>query len=99
MGETWWENLHTKRIFKKIKSRQIFDETIRDFGGKLNKRKLTEIKFLSQDFEQLTETVVFGDYTAIVLFTENPYALLIKDKNVADGYRKYFELLWKKSKD
>jgi len=99
MGETWWENLHTKRISKGIKSRQVFDESIRKFGETLNKRKLTKIKFLSQDFEQLTETVIFGEYVAIVIFTENPYALLIKDKIVADSYRKNFELLWKKARD
>jgi len=99
MGETWWKALHTKRIAKKIKSRQVFDETIRDFGEGLRKRPLSKIRFLSHDFEQLTETVIMGPYVAIMMFTENPYGILIMDKTVVDGYRKNFELLWGNAKD
>jgi sugar-specific transcriptional regulator TrmB len=98
MGDTWWKNLHAKRIAKKIPCRQVFDETIRRFGEELNKKPITHIRFLSQDFEQLQETVIIGSMVAIVIFTENPYGLLIEDKSVVDGYRKYFELLWKKAK-
>lgn len=99
MGENWWKALHTKRIAKNIPARQVFDETIREFGEELNKRPLSKIKFLSQEFEQLTETMIIGDYVAIVIFTENPYGILIKDKIIADSYRKNFELLWKKAID
>ena len=98
MGESWWKNLHAKRIDTRIPARQVFDETIRKFGEELNKRPITHIRFLSQDFEQLQETVICGNLVAIVIFTENPYGLLIEDKTVVEGYRKYFELLWRKAK-
>lgn len=98
MGEKWWQLLHTKRIAKKIPARQVFDETIREFGEELNKRPLTTVRFLPQEFEQLTETIVMGDYVAIVIFAENPYGLLIKDPRIVDGYKKNFEILWKKAK-
>ncbi len=98
MGELWWRSFHTKRIANKIVSRQIFDDSIKEFGKELNKKSLTHIKFLSQDFEQLTETVICGDQVAIIIFTENSYGLLIKDKAVVEGYKKYFELLWKKAR-
>jgi len=98
MGEDWWYSLHTKRIAKKISARQVFDETIREFGKELNKRKLSKVKFLPQEFEQLTETIIIGDFVAIVMFTENPYGLLIEDSVVVESYRKNFELLWKKAK-
>ena len=98
MGETWWKGLHTKRIDKKIPCRQVFDESIRKFGNKMNKRKLTKIKFLPKEYAQLQETVVIGDYVGIAIFTENPYGVLIKDKVVAEGYRKQFEIMWSKAK-
>lgn len=98
MGETWWISLHTKRIAKKIKSRQVFDETIRDYGNQLNKRSFTIIKFLPKEYAQLQETIIIGDYVGIAIFTENPYGILIKDKVVADSYRKQFEILWKKAR-
>ncbi len=98
MGETWWKNLHSKRIAKKIKCRQIFDETIRNFGNELNKKPLTKIKFLSREFEQLQETIIIGDNLGIAIFTKNPYGILIKDQLVTEGYRKQFEILWKEAK-
>lgn len=98
MGEDWWRNLHIRRIAKKIKSRQVFDETIKDFGKELDKMPFTNIKFLPQEFAQLTETVITGDFVGIIIFTSEPYGILIHDKEVADGYRKHFELLWASSK-
>jgi len=76
----------------------VFDETIRKFGNELNKKKLTNIKFLPKEYSQLQETIIIGDYVGVAIFTENPYGVLIKDKVVADGYRKQFEILWKKAK-
>jgi sugar-specific transcriptional regulator TrmB len=98
MGETWWKNLHAKRVEKQIPSRQVFDETIRSLGSYLSKLPRTQIKFLSKDHAQLQETIIFGDCVGIAIFTNNPYGVLIKDKAVADGYRKQFEILWSMAK-
>lgn len=95
MGETWWKNLHSKRIDKKIPSRQVFDATLKNYAKKLNKLPLTKIKLLPREFEQLQETIIIGDFVGIVIFSENLYGILIKDIDVANGYRKQFELLWK----
>jgi HTH-type transcriptional regulator, sugar sensing transcriptional regulator len=98
MGEHWWKNLHLKRIANKLPSRQVFDKTISKFGKELNKKRLTKIKFLPHQFAQLTETVIVGNKVAVAVFTENPYAFLIEDKVVADGYRKHFKALWNLAK-
>lgn len=98
MGEDWWRNLHIKRIARKIKSRQVFDATIRDYGMDINKLPYTHIKFLPQEFEQLTETIIIGNYVGIAIFTDNPYGVLIRDKDAVVGYKKNFEVLWKKAK-
>ena len=99
MGETWWKNLHLRRVDKKLKARQVFDETVRKQGDEYNKEKLSKIRFLSKEFYQAQETVIVGNKVALAVFTEHPYAFLIEDKVVADGYRKHFELLWKMAKD
>jgi sugar-specific transcriptional regulator TrmB len=98
MGENWWTALHTRRIANKLPARQVFDETIRKFGEELNKRPLSQVRFMPQQFEQLTETVIVGDKVAIIVFTESPYGFLIEDKTVAESYRKQFETLWKLAK-
>lgn len=98
MGEFWWENHHQKRIANRLPSRQVFDETVKEIGQFLNKQPISKVKFLSKEFASFQETVIVGDKVAINVFTENPYGFLIEDKNVAESYKKYFELLWKQAK-
>jgi hypothetical protein len=59
---------------------------------------LTKVKYLPEKFSQFQETVIVNDYVAINVFSNDGYSFLIKDKKVADGYRKYFEALWKIAK-
>ena len=98
MGFTWWLNLHKKRIEQKLKSRQIFDESVKKGGKEIAKNPLTRIKYLSKEFAQFQETIIVENKVAIAVFSKNPYAFLIEDKNVANSYKKYFELLWKMAK-
>jgi len=98
MGIHWWENLHQKRLENKLASRQVFDETVRPLGKNIIKLPLTTIKFLPHEFAQFQETVIVGDHVAINVFAEHTYSFLIIDQKVAQGYRKYFELLWKIAK-
>tara|TARA_Y100000310_G_C20444820_1_gene697846 strand:+ start:108 stop:515 length:408 start_codon:yes stop_codon:yes gene_type:complete len=96
---TWWLNLHTRRVTNGLPSRQVFDESVKDIGGEdIASNKLTNIRYLSKEFAQFQETVIVGDHVAIAVFSERPYAFLIKDKLVAEGYRKHFEVLWKRAK-
>ena len=74
-------------------------KVLRKVGSDISKKKMSKIKYLAEEFAQFQETVIVGDYVAIAVFTENPYAFLIKDKFVAEGYKKHFELLWKSAKD
>jgi hypothetical protein len=100
MGLAWWLNLHERRIEKKLPSRQVFDEVVMPMGGyEIASKKLTNIRYLSKDFAQFQETVIVGDVVSINVFTKNPYSMIIKDKSVADGYRKYFEFLWSQAKE
>lgn len=100
MGLTWWLNHHQKRIANKLPSRQVFDLAVKEKGGtQIQKMPLTKIKYLPKEFAQFQETVIVGDFVAIAVFSEEtPYAFLIKDKNIAQGYKKYFELLYKQAK-
>lgn len=99
MGFTWWLNLHKRRVANKLSSRQVFDESVRKGGKDIAKNPLTKIRYVDKEFAQFQETVIVGDFVAIAVFSENPYAFLIEDKNVAESYRKHFELLWKNAKE
>jgi HTH-type transcriptional regulator, sugar sensing transcriptional regulator len=99
MGDAWWSNVHRKRLANKMPARQVWDVTVAKFSTHdFMQTKMTHIRFLPQEFAHFQETAIVGDYVAITLFTDNPYSILIKDKVVADGYKKFFELMWKISK-
>jgi sugar-specific transcriptional regulator TrmB len=98
MGLIWWENLHKRRVANKLPSRQVFDMSVKKDAGGIESNPMTNIRYVDKEFAQFQETIIVGDYVAIAVFTENPYAFLIKDRFVADSYRKHFELLWKSAK-
>ncbi len=80
-----------KRKEKKIKTRIIFDKT-----DKKHKIPLSEIKYLPQKYSSPLAVNIYRDKVAIILWSkENPIAIVIKSKEISEGYKKYFELMWK----
>ncbi len=98
MGLSWWDNLHKRRVANKLPARQVWDESVKKEGKEIQKNPLTKIRYIDKKFEQFQETIIVGDYVAITVFSENPYAFLIKDSKVAESYRKHFEFLWESAK-
>ena len=83
-----------RRKEKKIKARVIFNKTEK----KLN-LPLAEIRYLPQKYSSPLAVNIYGDKVAIILWSkENPFAIVIKQIEIAEGYRKYFELMWKIAK-
>ncbi|MFC1727848.1 TrmB family transcriptional regulator [Nanoarchaeota archaeon] len=81
-----------ERINKKIKIKAIFNEKLK------KKPALAEIKYLPKEYHSHTATNVYGNKVAIILWSEEPFAILINQKEIADSYRNYFELMWKLAK-
>lgn len=94
LGNYTWTIFHKKRIRNKISAKLIFNESLKWWGNKLNKNKLTEVRYTKKEFEQLTETVISGNKVAILVYSDNPYGFLINDKMVSESYKKFFNMLW-----
>lgn len=77
---------------KKIKLRILYSGSGK---RRVSSIPLSEVRYLPTGFGSLAATNVWGDKVAIILWTENPMAILIKNNEVAKAYRDYFELLWK----
>lgn len=77
------------RVKKKIKVRIIATE-------KLNKKiPLSEIRYLPQKYANPLAINIYRDKVAIILWKKEPLAIVIKNSEIADSYKKYFELMWK----
>lgn len=63
----------------------------------VTKPKVLKTKYSNAKAEATTS--IFGDYVSIHLAKEKPLIILIKNKDIADSYKNYFELLWMQAKN
>jgi len=83
-----------RRKEHKIKERIIFSQA----DKKLNV-PLAEIRYIPQKYTSPLAINIYGDKVAIILWSkEEPLAIVIKNPEISDGYRKYFEMMWKSAR-
>ncbi|MEK6964564.1 MAG: helix-turn-helix domain-containing protein [Nanoarchaeota archaeon] len=84
-----------QRIQKKIPLNIIY-------AGKREKDKgtpLAKTRSLPEGYGGLAATNIYSDRVAIIIWSEEPIAILIKNKDVAESYMNYFKLLWNIAKE
>ncbi len=83
-----------KRIRKKIRLHALYAGVRHDTPV-----PLASVRYLPESFASPVSTNIYGNKVAIILWLYDPVAIVIKQKEVADTYRKYFEVLWKMGKE
>jgi sugar-specific transcriptional regulator TrmB len=90
----FFPNFNKLRIKNKIKWKILYDGEVK--GKKITKLPLMETKFLPKEYSSPAVINIYGDKVVNVLWKEdNPLCFMIINKDIADSYRKWFELLWK----
>jgi len=87
-----------RRIKKKIKLRIIFHEEAESMIKQYKKERLTDVKILSKEYVTPAVVNIYANKTATILWTKEPLAFVVKNKDYADSFRQYFNLLWKQAK-
>lgn len=87
-----------RRISLGIGMKILYNNDAKPLGKHREKMKLTEVRYMSKEIETPAWIDIFGDYVATINTQGNNVLFLIKDKNSAESYRKYFEALWKLAK-
>ncbi len=65
--------------------------------AKPKKIPLSKIKYFPEKTGGDIAINIFGDSVALLMWNlQNPFAILINEKEVADSFRSYFEFIWKK---
>ncbi len=75
------------RVRKKIKVKIIS-------GEKIGKVSMSEVRYISGKFDNPLAINIWRDNVALILWKSEPLAILIKNKEISDSYRKYFEAMW-----
>lgn len=74
----------------KLKERMItFEGAVHFAGG-----KTTEYRFVPKELFNPTATLIDGDMVSIIFWTHPNIVIKIVSRELADAYRKQFELLW-----
>lgn len=82
-----------RRVKEKIKVKVIFNQSS---GDKKIKLPLSEIRYLPQKYTSPLAVNIYGNKVALIMWSkENPFAIVINQKEIAEGYRGYFEMMWK----
>ncbi|MBI1935127.1 hypothetical protein HYS31_01695 [Candidatus Woesearchaeota archaeon] len=56
--------------------------------------KYGNVKILPKTFVTPTQIFIYGNKSAVAIWAEEPIATLISNKEITDGFRKYFIFLW-----
>lgn len=56
--------------------------------------KYGEVKILPKSFSTLTQIFIYGNKSAVAIWSEEPIAILITSNEITSGFRKYFEFMW-----
>ena len=89
----YFKHYDNERKRKGIRVRIVFRESAKD-SEYVNKIPLAEIRFIPDEYSSPLAINIYGDRAAIILWSEEPVGILIKEKGIAEGYRRYFEMLW-----
>jgi len=92
VSEFFFKKYDAERKKKKIKQKIIYNIKKRKEKPKI---PLCEVRYLRQDYDSPLSMAVYADRVAMVLWARTPYAILIRDKEIADSYKGYFSVLWK----
>lgn len=97
MFHAYFIHLHKRRTELKIPLNIIFNEKIRK-EHREKELKLCKIRYLPESYVTPSTTYIYGDKIAIILWSIEPMAFLMRSREVADSYNVFFEILWKTAK-
>ncbi len=80
-----------ERIKKRIKLKLLFNKHLK--GKVITKRKFAEIRYLPGKYTSPIPTTIYNNKVIILVWT-TPSAIVIENKEIAQTYKSYFNLLW-----
>lgn len=84
---------------RSIPTRMLFDANDRASWTKLKQKlPLSRIRFLAGVNRSPLAQYVYGDAVALIVYGIDPIAIVIRQRDVAQGFRDNFETLWKQAK-
>lgn len=97
--EHYWENFHMRRIEKGIRCRYLmYDDSRASEGKKREKWKLTAVRYIKNPPQHPIRVDIAGGRVSIAIDAVTPFVISVKNQDVSDSFRAYFEALWVQAK-
>ncbi len=90
----YFNDFHKRRAKKGINYKVLYDYDAKEFGEERKKYKLTKVKYLKKGMNTPSVFWLFKDYVALIVFSEEPIALVIKNKQISESFIAYFDYMW-----
>ncbi|MCK5290107.1 MAG: winged helix-turn-helix transcriptional regulator [Candidatus Aenigmarchaeota archaeon] len=87
-------SLIRKSLKTDMKVRMITDKEFK--GHSMTKLPNISVRYL-EEVKSPATTTIYGDTVAINVSTDKPIVIFIKNRDVSESYKNYFEFLWKKA--
>ena len=95
--EGWFLDFHKRRIQRKVKMKIVYNANAQEYGKIREKMKLTEVRYLPNNLVSPNWIDIFPDAVLFVMVLNNPIAFLVRDTELANSFRSYFDIMWKNS--
>lgn len=84
--------------FTKLRAKEKIHLRIIFACDRIKKRfPLSKFRYLPKEYDTNVSTNIYGDKVAIIQWGKL-FVILTKDKEIAEAYRRYFEIIWSKAK-
>ena len=93
LGDAWWVSYHKKRSQREIKAKLLFNESLVNWKAEVKYPK-SEVKYTKAGFEPLTETIIRNDKIGIIIWSDKPLGIIIRQKEAAKSYDQFFKIMW-----
>lgn len=94
-----WSPIYLKKILHSFQKHKITERVIMKKAGKvLPYAKTTKYRFLDESLLGETAKIIYHNTIIELLYGTPAYAIIIKNKKLADVARKQFEVFWKLAK-
>lgn len=98
LSQPFMKKWHRRRVDRGIKNRLIYNKPD-PYSEEVSRFPLTEVRFMPHEIDTKSAINIYGNKVAMLLWSnDQPITILIDNKNIADDFRAYFNVLWNKSK-
>lgn len=85
---------HQRREEEKIPLQMIYTFHPKREGTFTKNKNLLEVRVLPQHFDGNVSTHVCNGDVVLILWSNTPFVVQIRNKQISESYKKYFEILW-----